>query len=181
MISAAVLQRAIDTSLMAESGALFIPPEVPHNARAYPCSVARCPNRAYAKGLCNAHYLRQRSGKSLDDPLQNRKSRALCSECAEPVGGKGGWGLCKNHYRVRRRLIIRSTCVEALGGKCRDCGGIFALSVYDFHHRNPDEKDFSPSNTIDGKSVELIAIEIAKCDLLCANCHRVEHHGEIYA
>lgn len=43
----------------------------------------------------------------------------------------------------------------------------------DFHHRDPKTKKF----TISGQnhSKQALMEEIAKCDVLCANCHRKEH------
>ena len=46
----------------------------------------------------------------------------------------------------------------------------------DFHHRNPKEKESSPVSMVSSTwSKEKILTEIAKCDILCANCHRKEH------
>ena len=47
----------------------------------------------------------------------------------------------------------------------------------EFHHKNPSEKDFLISQAwIKGYSIERIIKKIAKCEVLCANCHRKEHH-----
>lgn len=61
-----------------------------------------------------------------------------------------------------------------LGKFCRDCNGIFPDCVYDFHHINPEEKDKS-SIRLFHLCDEKIRIEIAKCVLLCSNCHRIRH------
>lgn len=43
----------------------------------------------------------------------------------------------------------------------------------EFHHRNPDDKLFEVSSKAGkGYGVETILKEIAKCDVVCANCHR---------
>ena len=55
-----------------------------------------------------------------------------------------------------------------------DCGLITSkVEVYDFHHRDPSQKDFSISKN--AKSFEKCKQELDKCDLLCANCHRLRH------
>ena len=50
-----------------------------------------------------------------------------------------------------------------------------------FHHRNPREKEFSISMVRRGKySKKRLLEEIAKCDVICANCHAKEHWGYLY-
>lgn len=157
-----------------KAASIFVDPK---NARSYGCFIHLCDRRAYSRGLCNAHYLRERAGKPMDVPVRARKREDLCAECGKKTGAKGGWGLCTNHYKTKRYQIVKDALIEALGGKCSSCGGVFHRSVYDFHHKG--DKQGSPSNMIVDRSVEEIAKEIAKCVLLCANCHRLEHNNEL--
>jgi len=46
----------------------------------------------------------------------------------------------------------------------------------DFHHRDPAEKAFNLSKARN-KPIDKIIEEVAKCDILCANCHREVEHG----
>jgi hypothetical protein len=49
----------------------------------------------------------------------------------------------------------------------------------DFHHRDPTQKDFRISALgCMGWSKERVLAEIAKCDVLCANCHRKLHYDD---
>lgn len=64
--------------------------------------------------------------------------------------------------------------IEHLGNQCKDCGNKFHPACYDFHHRNPIEKEFV-WDKLRLKSWDKIVLEIAKCDLLCSNCHRMRH------
>lgn len=74
----------------------------------------------------------------------------------------------------------KEEAVAYLGGICIDCGDIFHPSVFDFHHRNPEGKsDRDPSKMLTLKWTRIV-LELDKCDLLCANCHRLRHHGEKY-
>lgn len=48
----------------------------------------------------------------------------------------------------------------------------------DFHHRDPQQKEMTISLAIARASLERIKMEVAKCDILCANCHRKLHAAE---
>lgn len=61
---------------------------------------------------------------------------------------------------------------------CLDCGRKYPSYVMDFDHRDPSTKEFSVSSAFRvGTSKERVEAEIAKCDLVCANCHRERTHG----
>lgn len=78
---------------------------------------------------------------------------------------------------TRRRQRIKKALVEERGGKCSDCGTTGPPYIFDFDHRNPEEKEF----TISGSShigEEKIRAEANKCDLVCANCHRIRTHRQ---
>ena len=139
------------------------------------CAIEGCPNNAIAKGLCNAHYLRAKQGKDQSRPLRTRAT--ACIDCGEPLKAKGGWMRCAKHFKIARQRTIKEALVDAMGGCCQKCGGVFSLAVYDFHHVG--NKDANPSELIANASVGKIAEEIEKCVLLCANCHRVEHETEL--
>lgn len=59
---------------------------------------------------------------------------------------------------------------------CSQCGESHPATLQ-FHHLEPHEKDFNLSNAVrQGYSIETIKKEIAKCIVLCANCHAKEHY-----
>ena len=91
------------------------------------------------------------------------------------VDGKGGWGLCRKHYKQERNTLIKDALIELFGNRCQKCLNSFHRSVYDFHHVG--DKSNSPSSLIASNSLERIANELSQCIMLCANCHRLEHHG----
>src|SRR6266849_731257 len=73
----------------------------------------------------------------------------------------------------KRRREKKAELVHASGGGCAVCGYAGAAAALDFHHRDASTKEFSISAF--GGSWELVVAESKKCDLLCANCHRVAH------
>lgn len=82
---------------------------------------------------------------------------------------------------VRKKAVIdwrvrtKKKLVEYKGGCCERCGYDKTIQALQFHHLNPDEKDFS----ISGKSYsyERMKKEVDKCMMVCANCH-IEIHEE---
>lgn len=78
----------------------------------------------------------------------------------------------KKYYAKKRALLIKYK--ESL--KCQQCGENHSACL-DFHHRNPDEKEFNIAHSTGGCSIETIMNEIVKCDVLCANCHRKLHYS----
>lgn len=77
--------------------------------------------------------------------------------------------------RVRRRQIATTEFLRELRDvPCFDCGGRFVGHQMDFDHRNPKEKGFTLcSGRAALKSRNQILAEAAKCDVVCANCHRL--------
>jgi len=55
---------------------------------------------------------------------------------------------------------------------CMDCGNSFPSICMDFDHRVPSLKLFAIS-AWRGYSPAAIENEIAKCDVVCSNCHRI--------
>lgn len=56
---------------------------------------------------------------------------------------------------------------------CLDCGRYFPAVCMDYDHIN-DDKTMSVSQTIThGWAFKRVLTEIAKCDLVCSNCHRI--------
>ena len=149
----------------------------PANSREHGCTAYGCIRPAYAKGLCNAHYLRHRKGLPQDVPVRARKREDACAECGIQTGAKGGWGLCQRHYRQSRYETLKDAAITVFGSKCANCGGGFHRSVFDFHHHG--DKIGSPSEMFINRSLSTLAKELAKCMLLCANCHRLEHHDDL--
>ena len=59
---------------------------------------------------------------------------------------------------------------------CSTCGEA-RWWLLDFHHRDPLEKEYGIAQILKGKK-EVILKEIAKCDVLCSNCHRDLHYQQ---
>jgi hypothetical protein len=81
-------------------------------------------------------------------------------------------------WQQRRRNAIREWWRELKATKrCEQCGET-ALECLHFHHLDPSQKEFSLGDVTAGCwSKQRILAEVAKCSVLCANCH-LKHHWE---
>ena len=75
-------------------------------------------------------------------------------------------------YMKAWRARNRETREKAKAGGCIRCGEKH-IACLDFHHRDPTEKDLEVANLSTSRA--RLLTEIAKCDVLCANCHRKLH------
>lgn len=140
------------------------------------CTVENCDNPAIARGLCNAHYIRNKTNKSLLPRIRPLRDPICTIEnCNNP---HEGLGFCKKHLKKHQRQQRWLILIELKGGKCQKCGNSYHFSVYDFHHRDPIQKEFEISQQIVNISIEDLLPEVEKCDLLCSNCHRELHYKE---
>jgi hypothetical protein len=77
----------------------------------------------------------------------------------------------KNHH-AKRRALIAAHKIE-----CADCGET-DKSILDFHHLDPSKKDTEISKLT---SLKKTAEEIAKCVVVCKDCHKKRHGIKVKA
>ena len=87
--------------------------------------------------------------------------RNVCKECVRK----------KERDKYSNRMSILNNYKKGL--KCAKCGEN-RYYLLDFHHNDPNEKDYSISDNPNAK-METILEEIKKCTPLCSNCHRQFH------
>ena len=76
-----------------------------------------------------------------------------------------------NRHRQKRTALVASKKSKP----CADCGNTFPPVCMDFDHR-PGTNKLGCVATIVGSlgwSLDRVEEEIAKCDVVCANCHRI--------
>jgi len=73
-----------------------------------------------------------------------------------------------------KAMAAKAWMIEIKSNPCHDCGGVFDICCMDFDHRAGTEKKYNIGSMFAHHySRELIESELAKCDLVCANCHRI--------
>ena len=73
----------------------------------------------------------------------------------------------KDRKRKRLREIVR----EAKSRPCADCGQTYPYYVMDLDHTGED-KSMIVSKLVNFGATQRLLDEIAKCEVVCANCHR---------
>jgi hypothetical protein len=123
----------------------------------------------------------------LDGQWKNICNRKYCLECSpwKSHNTKADIDAPKKIKKLRNaeqvsewRRKSKLKLIDYKGGKCQRCGYNKAYpSVYQFHHRDPKEKDFGIGSGC-VQSFEKMKTEADKCDMLCRNCH-AEVHEEL--
>lgn len=72
----------------------------------------------------------------------------------------------------RNRRLVR----EAKDRPCADCGQRYPPYVLDFDHVR-GQKSWAIASQVRDATLERLREEIAKCDVVCANCHRERTYG----
>lgn len=107
--------------------------------------------------------------------------QGYCRRCMSEATKKCYRNNYKKHYnkqKERNQGLYRFLREYKESKPCVDCGKFYPFYVYDFHHREKDEKDFTISEMRKRRmGIDRIKAEIEKCDLLCSNCHRIRHKG----
>lgn len=81
----------------------------------------------------------------------------------------------KTKRRQKNALFVKNLKKDF---KCEICS-INDFRVLDFHHKDDSNKEFNIGDVSRlGLGKEKIIAEIAKCKVLCANCHRILHYKE---
>ena len=79
-------------------------------------------------------------------------------------------------YRLRQWIKDKANFLRAvnlLGGQC-SCGES-DIATLDFHHLDPNQKEFSVAVLLRSSDWGKIETELKKCQLKCSNCHRRLH------
>lgn len=99
-----------------------------------------------------------------------------CRICEKLFEAKtGGSTQCPSCGVSKRRWKMKLKLVALLGGKCERCGFDQHPAALHFHHKDSKTKLFNISANSLLKSFSDLKNEVMKCELLCANCHGIEH------
>jgi transposase len=78
---------------------------------------------------------------------------------------------CRSDAVSERRRRLKRQLVEEAGGRCSICGFSNHPAALQFHHIDPETKEFHLAQYGHSRSIDRVRAEVEKCILLCANCH----------
>lgn len=124
----------------------------------YVCSACKVEKPGSAYGL---HVRKDRGGALYRDPRCRECNTARLREYAKT-------------NRPRYRAALKAMVLDAKRDKpCLDCGVSYPPAVMEFDHRPDTVKRFGIGTVRGQTSFSTVRAEMAKCDLVCANCHRM--------
>lgn len=88
---------------------------------------------------------------------------------------QGGLGARERETATLRGRARRELIAQLKNNPCQDCERRFPSECMDFDHRAGETK-IATISQLTTCSLARIRAEIAKCDLICANCHRIRTH-----
>jgi hypothetical protein len=141
------------------------------------------------------------SATTSSDPLSNLTTMKLCRRCGRwkalgefhrRAAGRQSWcKACRKEYdaayfqaartrlmarkRERRREVVRWHRELKESQPCADCGGFFHHAAMSWDHLPGSEK-ISEVSHLTRFSRKAVLAEIAKCELVCLNCHAVRSY-----
>lgn len=99
----------------------------------------------------------------------------MCITCQKAANRKS-YEKNKTKVMARNKAVRQQQRAAILEHKhntpCTDCKKIFHPYIMEFDHRDADTKRFSIGRT-GRRSNPTIQDELEKCDLVCANCHKL--------
>lgn len=84
---------------------------------------------------------------------------------------------CRSERVSDRRRKVKQVLIDEAGGRCVICGYDRCVAALHFHHVDPSTKSFHLSMQGVSRSLRAARAEMAKCVLLCANCHAEVEQG----
>ena len=117
----------------------------------------------------------RRYAKKRQDPIWMRQQAAKKKRTYK---FRNGAKYYRNKTKKRNKAFVAQLKLDAR--ECADCGlaiTVDTLYVFDFDHREPRQKKFTLSQ-VRTESLQAIRDEVAKCDVVCKNCHAHRTHRQ---
>lgn len=128
-----------------------------------------------------------RNKESIKQRWKERVTKGLCGRCGKsPISSQNECERCRElankRAKTRRKKFMankderRAFLIELKGGKCIDCGYNEHPAAFEFDHLRDKVAAISSMLNTPIKWERILA-EVEKCELVCANCHRIRTHN----
>lgn len=116
-------------------------------------------------------------------PVIKGKEKSICKDCYTQLYGdifeiekkqKENRRKIEKEIKFKNLTFVFNILKESV---CENCGNK-DFRVLEFDHRFRELKDDNVSNLITNGTIKKLKEEISKCDILCANCHKIKTHRE---
>lgn len=115
--------------------------------------------------------------------MEIKKCICLCCNCHRELHANEEKS---DIFSYRRRALNKELCLDYKNiHECQECGYNKNIQALDFHHLIPKTKLFTISHGTNKKRYEYVSdledyikLELDKCVVFCANCHRLEHFNK---
>jgi hypothetical protein len=104
------------------------------------------------------------------EQVTSRHGKLFFRNTCRPCTTKRGKEYRRKTFERNRALIVAEKSVP-----CFDCGRLFPTVCMDFDHVSGEKKG-GLSELKTRCSTEAVIAEMAKCQVVCANCHRIRTH-----
>lgn len=101
------------------------------------------------------------------------KNCNICKVSPAASVARGKCNPCNTEYVRQHRLKRKTLLHELRSVPCADCKQTYPPVCMDFDHMPGFTKSFTIMSEYRYRSWKLILEEVAKCEVVCANCHRI--------
>lgn len=109
--------------------------------------------------------------------IHNKKTggrKSWCKDCTRAYDRRRGKVRHAAGYKAPRiRENLDKINILKSETPCADCGNTFHPICMDFDHVRGEKRQEVSRLVSDGHTWEILKEEIDKCDIVCANCHRI--------
>ena len=113
----------------------------------------------------------------------NGKPRGVCKKCVNKYSrakyqeDPDRYADSRYKNKKKRRDALRDLVAKAKDKPCADCDNSYPKAVMEFDHRPGTKKVDAVANLVGSGRKAAVLLEIEKCDVVCANCHRIRTYG----
>ena len=108
--------------------------------------------------------------------LSGRQKKFCSRQCKNIVNNHNLQSYQAQQARGRKRKL---ELIRIKGMQCEECGYNSNYAALEFHHADPETKDFQLDlRSLSNRKWEIILTEMKKCILLCSNCHAELHNPD---